>query len=403
MKTQQVPIRPNDTSAPAADPDVRLGERALFQEVLSYVLLSLQRLGVPKIDREDLAQGIMTEAYAKRQEYISARASPRRWVHGFIVNYVRNYRRNQYRAKGLFVKTTRDLADETPNAADQYEAESQRHLLYEVFFPQVDFDYLTVLIAHDLDGLDFKIIASEQEISVSSAHERYKRGIMQLRNAYARHRRNQKRRGLVVLPFALEQMLAADRTIPDAPADVEERLWNSMERARRWRARGQAFRAVLRHPAIRSAATFVAGGIVGAFLHAALQPAPRPSPIVLNQSVQAGSTQRSDRGAAAAARDDAPGGSPPGLPVEQRSSRWRQRGAAPVRYCASGFRSGQFDLALKTLAVHERRFPAAFFAEAREMLRAKIAEAKRSRSAAPEPQTGSALTAPRPDVPPITP
>jgi DNA-directed RNA polymerase specialized sigma24 family protein len=65
----------------------------------------------------------MTEAYAKRQEYISARASPRQWVHGFIVNYVRNYRRNQYRAKGLFVKTTRDLADETPSAADQYEVE----------------------------------------------------------------------------------------------------------------------------------------------------------------------------------------------------------------------------------------------------------------------------------------
>ncbi len=127
VKTQQVPIRPQDTRAPEADLEVRLGARALFQEVLSYVLLSLQRLGVPKVDREDLAQGIMTEAYAKRQEYISARASPRRWVHGFIVNYVRNYRRNQYRAKGLFVKTTRDLADETPNAADQYEVETQRH------------------------------------------------------------------------------------------------------------------------------------------------------------------------------------------------------------------------------------------------------------------------------------
>ena len=403
VKTQQVPIRPNDTRAPAADPEVRLGARALFHEVLSYVLLSLHRLGVPTVDREDLAQGIMTEAYAKRQEYISARASPRQWVHGFIVNYVRNYRRNQYRVKGLFVKTTRDLADETPNAADQYEVETQRHLLYEIFFPQVEFDYLTVLIAHALDGLDFKIIAREQDISVSSAHERYQRGIMQLRNAYDRHRRNQKRRGLAVLPFALEQMLAADRTIPDAPADVEERLWNRMERARRWRARGQAFRAALGHPWIRSAATFVGGGIVGAFLQAALQPAPRPSPIVLNQSMQAESTQGSGLAAAMASATTPPVAL---LPASPSSSALRGGDSAEQRLfdvAHQAFARRDFDLALKTLAVHERRFPAATFAEERELMRAKIAEAKKSRSAAPEPQTGAALTAPRQDVPPIIP
>jgi RNA polymerase sigma factor (sigma-70 family) len=403
VKTQQVPIRPNDTHAPAAHPEVRLGARALFHEVLSYVLLTLHRLGVPKVDREDLAQRIITEAYAKRQEYISARASPRQWVHGITVNQFRNYRRRQYRAKELFVKTTRDLADETPNAADQYEVETQRRLLYEVLFPQVEIDYLTVLIAHALDGLDFKIIAREQDISVSSAHERYQRGIMQLRKAYDRHCRNQKRRGLVVLPFALEQMLAADRTIPDAPADVEERLWNRMERARQWRARGQAFRAALGHPWLRSATTFVAGGIVGAFLYAALQPTPRPSPIVLNQSVQADSTQRSDLGAVASSTTTPPVAL---LPASPSSSAPREGDSEEQRLFDSAhqaFARRDFDLALKTLAVHERRFPAATFAAERELMRAKIAEAKRSRSAAPEPQTGSALMAPRSDAPPITP
>ncbi len=227
---------------------------------------------------------------------------------------------------------------------------------------------------------------------------------MQLRNAYARHRRNQKRRGLVVLPFALEQMLAADRAIPDAPADVEERLWNRMERARRWWARGQAFRDALGHPAIRSAAAFVAGGIVGALLHAALQPAPRPSSIVLNPSVQADSTQGSNLGAAAARATTPPVAL---LPASSSSSAPRGGDSEEQRLfdtAHQAFARGNFDLALKTLAVHERGFPAAFFAEAREMLRAKIAEARRSRSAAPEPQTGAALAAPRSDVPPpITP
>lgn len=80
--------------------------------------LSLRRLGVPEADREDLAQEIMIEAYTKRQEYTPARASPRQWIHGFIVNYVRNYLRKKSKTRGLLVEAPPDLADKSPNAED---------------------------------------------------------------------------------------------------------------------------------------------------------------------------------------------------------------------------------------------------------------------------------------------
>ena len=365
--------------------------------------LSLRRLGVPEADREDLAQEIMTEAYTKRQEYTPARASPRRWIHGFIVNFVRNYRRKKSKTKGLLVEPPPDLADKMPNAEDQYVAETQRHLLHEVLFPQVEFDYLTVLIAHDLDDLDFKSIAKQQNISVSAANERYHRGIMQLQAAYARHQRDQKRRGLIVLPLALEQLLAADRTIPDAPPELVDRLWDRMERARKGRAPWQAFRAALGYPVLRSAGIFIVGGVVGALVYAALHPAPSPSPVIINRPSPAESTQGGELGAAVSSAATPTVALLPAAPSSSSPRRSDNEEQHLFDAAHQAFARGNFDVALKTLATHERKFPSGYFAEARELLRAQITELRNSDSSAPEPQVGPVLTAPRSGVPPTVP
>ena len=140
-----------------------------------------------------------------------------------------------------------------------------------------------MLIARALDDLDFKTIADQQGIPISTAHDRYQRGIAELKAAYARHQRKQVARGLVVMPFTVEQLLTADRTIPDAPAELVRDSWSRVERALRWQARWRALRSLIRRPEAHLAATFLAGGVLGAVLHAAFQSTPHPAPVVFGQ------------------------------------------------------------------------------------------------------------------------
>ena len=375
VKPQPAQSRPPEARAAEDRAAARFASHALFKEAIDYVSHSLRRLGVRTADREDIAQEIAIAAYAKRQAYDSTLGSLRQWLHGFVVNFIRNHRRKQRKIQGPLGELLLDVADRTPGAEDQYMAETQRRFLHDVLFPQVEFDCLMVVIAHDLDDLDFRAIAEEQEISLSTAHERYTQGMAQLRAAYQRHQRTQRARGLVVLPFTLEQLLAADRTIPDAPPELVERLWSRMERARKWRARGEAFRAVLRHAATRSAATFIAGGLAGAGLVAALQPASHPAPVVFVQPTPAESALFVAVGTAAPISPPAVAALP-ASPVSTASSQSSSEEQRLFDAAHQAFDRGKLDLALAKIAAHERDFPAGQLAREREFLRAQIARRK---------------------------
>lgn len=374
VKPSPVPLRPQGDAAAAPRSGPRRAERDLLVEALSYVGHALHRFGVPDADRDDLAQEILIAAYGKRHDYDPRRASPRQWCRGFVVNFVRNYRRKKYKSAALLTELAPDLADRTPTSEDQYVAGMERRLLHEVLFPQVEFEALAVLIAHDLDELDFKTIAEQQEIPLSTAHARYKRGVEQLQAAYARHQRNQKARGLAVMPLALGQLLAADRAIPDAPAELVRLTWNRVQRVLRWQARRRALRALLRRPEMHMAATFLAGGVLGSVLTSLLPPAPPPAPIVFVQPAPAEPAQVVALDTAA---PDMPApvvaalSAPPASSATRRDVGEAQR-AFDVAHHA--FARGDYDAALMALAAHEREFPEGAFADEREILRARIAE-----------------------------
>ncbi len=203
----------------------------------------------------------------------------------------------------------------------------------------------------------------------------------------------------MVLPFALEQLLAADRTIPSAPPALVDRVWNRVERARKWRARWAAFRAVLHHAATRSAATFLAGGAAGAALYAALHPASPPAPVVFVQPTPAESALVVVVGTAV------PSSPPPAVAVlpasatstaSSRGSSEEQRRFDAVH---QAFDRGKLDVALAKLAAHEHDYPTSQFARERELLRAQIAQLQDADKSAPAPKVGPLLTSSRASVP----
>jgi RNA polymerase sigma-70 factor, ECF subfamily len=391
----QAPSSPS-ARAPDAGSTARLAYRALFEEALAYVLHSLRRLGVPETDRDELAQEILIAAYAKRHDYQPDRASPRQWLHGFMVNYVRNYRRRQQKNNLRSAQLPLDLADETRTTEDTYMAERLRRLLHKHLFPQIDLDLLTVLIARDLDDLDFKTIAEQQGIPISTAHDRYQRGIVALKAAYTRHQRKQQARGLAVMPFTIAQLLAADRTIPDAPAELVRDTWSRLHRALWWQDRWRALHALAHRPALHLAATFIVGGVLGASLHAAARPNPPPTPIVLVQPSPL------DVATAPATGTTAPGEpiSPfPALPIPASSSaseRDLSREQRAFDAAHQAFDRGSLDAALAALATHEREFPGGMFAGEREILRERIARLRAAGEPPPLSQRDPHIAAQRP-------
>lgn len=395
VKSPQAPSPPPARTLEAGSAE-RLAYRALFEEASGYVLHSLRRLGVPETDRDELAQEILIAAYTKRAEYEPGRASPRQWIHGFMVNFVRNYRRSKQKSNARHAELPSELADETRTTEDEHMAERLRRLLHEDLFPQIELDLLTVLIARDLDDLDFKTIAEQQGIPISTAHDRYQRGIVALKAAYARHQRKQVARGLVLMPFTVEQLLAADRTIPDAPAELVRDTWTRVHRALLWQARWRALESLARRSEAHLAATFLAGGVLGAVLHAALQPTPHPAPVVFVQRSSIDVAAPVTTGTLLPGEPTSTIAAPPAPPpssVPRRGPGEEQRAFDAAH---QAFDRGNFDDALTALVAHERDYPAGLFAGEREILRARIATLRAQGGQRPASQHDPFMAAPRP-------
>jgi RNA polymerase sigma factor (sigma-70 family) len=372
----QAPIPPESRDVPARAAE-RLAARDLFNEALSYALQTLRRLGVAESDRDELAQEIVIAAFLKRRDYDPGQGSPRQWLHGFTVKFVCNYRRTRGKMRGRLTELPLDLPAGTLEPGSRLMAEQLRELLHNELFPQLPFEVLTVVVAREFDDLEFATIAKQQQIPISTVHDRYTRGMVALRSAYKRHQRSQQAQGLAVLPFSLEQLLDADRAIPPAPPELVRDTWSRLQRARESPAPWRAWQSILRRPATHLAATFLAGGVFGAVLHAALQPVPRPVPVVVQQGLDQHDPDLAPRDMLAAAALEEPlsptavlpaplVGSAPGRDLNEEQREFDRAHQA--------FDRGQLDAALAALAAYERRYPAGAFAAEREILRARITQ-----------------------------
>ncbi|MEO7330164.1 MAG: hypothetical protein ABI193_16435, partial [Minicystis sp.] len=150
-----------------------------------------------------------------------------------------------------------------------------RRVLHEELFPQIPFEQLAVLIGHDLDGLEIRVIAEQQGIPLSTAYDRYQRGRAALERAFLRWEKQQRGRGLLLIPFGLEQLLEADRTIPELPSEVVDAAWRRFRRA----LCRQSVLALLGRLPVKPALTHLLAAATGAALLWALMRAPAAPPV----------------------------------------------------------------------------------------------------------------------------
>lgn len=152
-----------------------------FEQELDYVYGTLQRLGARPGDVEDLLQEIFV-ALHRNWPNLDTTRSLRPWLFGVAFRVVRTHRRRRAREAphaGL------DLEDGAPTPEAWLQGQESLALLTEAL-QHVPMSRRSVVIKHDLDGLDVIEIARELSLTKFGVYARLYKGRKELATALRR-------------------------------------------------------------------------------------------------------------------------------------------------------------------------------------------------------------------------
>ena len=142
---------------------------ALYEREFSYVWRTLQRLGIPRRDLEDVAHDVLLVAYRRRRDYDPSRPL-RPWLFGIAFRVVLQYRRTA-RPGDEPLDQEREPPDPSRGPEDRLATEQGRRLVIDVL-QKLDPERRAVLILHDLDGEGMPHIAEALSIRLNTAYSR---------------------------------------------------------------------------------------------------------------------------------------------------------------------------------------------------------------------------------------
>ena len=152
-----------------------------FERELDYMFGTLQRLGARPGDMEDLLQEIFVALY-RNWPMLDTTRSLRPWLFGVAFRVIRTHRRRRAREaphEGL------DPEDSSPTPEAWLQGQESLALL-SAALQHVPMPRRSVLIKHDLDGLDVIDIARELSITKFGVYARLYKGRRELASAVRR-------------------------------------------------------------------------------------------------------------------------------------------------------------------------------------------------------------------------
>ncbi|HEX2657187.1 MAG TPA: sigma-70 family RNA polymerase sigma factor [Polyangia bacterium] len=172
-------------SVPAAPPLAQEGEcLAAFERELDYLFATLQRMGAARSEIDDLLQEIFMVMY-RRWETLDVTRPLRPWLFGVAFRVLRATRRRRAR-EVLCEEVELQDAAASPEASLQ-DRESLRILSAAV--DRVPSARRSVLVMHDLEGMEIADIARQLSMSKLGIYSRLYKGRRELASALRRLRR----------------------------------------------------------------------------------------------------------------------------------------------------------------------------------------------------------------------
>ena len=148
-----------------------LGIEAVYDAHASFVWGTLQRLGVPATDAEDLLQEVFLVVHRRLPEYDPTRGELRGWLWGICVRTVQGWRKRAHRRRERVMEPPERLAEsgERPDVIAQ--SSSTRGAL-ESLLDELDEERRVVLVMFEIEGRSCAEIADELAIPTGTVHSR---------------------------------------------------------------------------------------------------------------------------------------------------------------------------------------------------------------------------------------
>lgn len=164
-------------TSPSARADVveraRAGDTAAFRELYALhhrqVARQLNFL-VPRADLEDVLQDVFIEVYKSIRRF-EGKSAFTTWLYRLTVHVAMKARRKQTRSRLDIVEEVPDQADDGP-APEDVSLSAERQARVEALLEQLSPKKRTVLVMHDLQGVDAHEIAVVLETNVLTVRTR---------------------------------------------------------------------------------------------------------------------------------------------------------------------------------------------------------------------------------------
>jgi RNA polymerase sigma-70 factor, ECF subfamily len=150
--------------------EVGQGEAAtVFDQHCDYVWNTLRRLGIARVDREDLTHDTFVAVFRHWHAYDTERPL-RPWLFGFALRVASDHRRRA-RHRLEVSSDALDATDETPGAVELL-LQKEREALAHQALQAMELNRRAVFILHELDGATLPEIARALEIPLGTASSR---------------------------------------------------------------------------------------------------------------------------------------------------------------------------------------------------------------------------------------
>ncbi|WP_437953413.1 sigma-70 family RNA polymerase sigma factor [Sorangium sp. So ce296] len=145
------------------------------------VLRWLERLGVPRCHRGDVAGQVWLTAWESWTRFDPKRGRPERWLNAITVHVASHYHeRAQLRREELVDLI--EVLDPAPDVAALMECDIIRNSAIDAV-NELDPELRFVLVAHDLNGVPMAKVAKDEGLPLSTLYKRRTKAISALRDA----------------------------------------------------------------------------------------------------------------------------------------------------------------------------------------------------------------------------
>jgi RNA polymerase sigma-70 factor, ECF subfamily len=148
----------------------QLDLQQVYVEHGGFLWRSLQRLGVPESDLEDVMQEVLMVVHRRASSFDSGRCKMSTWLFGICLRVARGHRRRAYFRREKLHDAALDRAHERTPETDLEQRDLERRL--NLILDQMSLEKRATFVLFELEGLPCEQIAELMGVPLGTVHSR---------------------------------------------------------------------------------------------------------------------------------------------------------------------------------------------------------------------------------------